>query len=313
MTSEVDAFSTPRAGDRRLRLLCIGVAAEPLFALRFDSVIAAGLAEAKRLIAEAAPFDAVLLAADSAGAEGSDLDALIAAAARIVVVDDADGPAAAAWLQRGADDVIGRDELPAAATGRRILFAVLRRRRATGQLAAWSTDPGTGLPHRQQFVEHLSQLLALREREPSPMAVLVLRIEGLLPDRDGADGDEAGVLRRKLAVRLRAGLRSSDVVAALDGDGFAVLLGSVLAAGDAERVAEKLVSALLAPLTLAGGARLVAVAVGIGNYPQDGKDAEKLLRRASALAAVAPASGSAGPATAHDASGAVRVAANDDT
>ena len=120
------------------------------------------------------------------------------------------------------------------------------------------------------------------------------------------------MLRRKIGVRLRAGVRASDVVAAADEDVFVVLLGAILAAGDAERVAEKLVAALVAPFTVAGVEHGVAVAMGIGHYPQDGKDAERLLRRSLALAAAAPAVGRTGSAAAHDANGSVRVAANDD-
>jgi succinate-semialdehyde dehydrogenase/glutarate-semialdehyde dehydrogenase len=47
------------------------------------------------------------------------------------------------------------------------------------------------------------------------------------------------VLRRKLAVRLRAGVRASDVVAAVDDETYAVLLGALLSPADGERVAAK--------------------------------------------------------------------------
>jgi GGDEF domain-containing protein len=298
------------------RLLCIDLALEAGEASRFAVEHVAGIDAAVRLLDGNDAFDAVLLDGDRAESIALDLDSLADHAAVVVVLDDADAAQAGTWLQRGAADVIGRDELGAATTGRRILFAIERRLRDGGRLLAYSTDPGTGLPHRQQLVEHLSQLLALREREPSPMAVLVLRIEGLL-DGDMAAGVAGGVagaalLRRKLAVRLRAGVRASDVVAAIDADAFAVLLGAILAPGDAERVADKLAQSLMSPFSVGGVQRAVAIAVGIGRYPQDGKDADRLLRRATALAAAAPASGRAGLAAALDAGGAARIAANDE-
>lgn len=298
------------------RLLCIDLALEAGEASRFAVEHVAGIDAAVRLLDGNDAFDAVLLDGDRAESIALDLDSLADHAAIVVVLDDADAAQAGAWLQRGAADVVGRDELGAATTGRRIRFAIERRLRDGGRLLAYSTDPGTGLPHRQQLVEHLSQLLALREREPSPMAVLVLRIEGLL-DGDMAAGVAGGVagaalLRRKLAVRLRAGVRASDVVAAIDADAFAVLLGAILVPGDAERVADKLAQSLMSPFSVGGVERAVAIAVGIGRYPQDGKDADRLLRRATALAAAAPASGRAGLTTALDAGGAARIAANDD-
>ena len=144
------------------------------------------------------------------------------------------------------------------------------------------------------------------------MAVLALRVEGLEPRGGGAEAVEAATLRRKIAVRLRAGVRASDVVAAIDDDAFAVLLGSIVAAADAERVAAKLVASLLAPFSVGAIDRHVAVAFGIARYPHDGKEAERLLRRALALAAAAPAASHAGPAAALDAAGGERAAANDD-
>jgi len=262
---------------------------------------------------EASRADAVLLDGDLAAPSAHELAALIERTVVVVVVRDADAEHASSWLRRGADDVLSRAEIEAPAGLRRIRFAIERRRVAEARVPAFSTDPGTGLPHRQQLVEHLSQLLALREREPSPMAVLALRIEGLGP-RDGSEAPvaEAEVLRRKIAVRLRAGVRASDIVASIDGEVFAVLLGSVLGAEDAERVAEKLVDSVIAPLPVGGGERSVAVAIGIARYPQDGKDAERLLRRATALATVAPATGRDGPAAARGPEGGARVAANDD-
>ena len=57
----------------------------------------------------------------------------------------------------------------------------------------------------------------------------------------------------------------------------------------------------------------MAVALGIAHYPQDGNQAERLLRRALALAAVAPALTSCrGPATVQRCGGELRVAANDE-
>lgn len=296
--------------DPSRRILCVDVTLPPAAAPAFVAIVVSGVDQAQERPDGEPAIDAVLLDGDRPEHRDIDVAALFGGAAWVVVLQDADDDAASLWLLRGADDVLSRDELAAfgAATARRLRFAIERRGRDSARLLAYSTDPGTGLPHRQQLVEHLSQLLALREREPSPMAVVVLRIEGLLAD----DGEGIEPLRRKLAVRLRAGVRASDVVAAVDGQTFAVLLGAILATGDAERVAEKLAQSLMAPFQVGGGEREVAVAVGIGRYPQDGKDAERLLRRAVALAAVAPASGRTGPATAVDAAGGARVAANDD-
>jgi GGDEF domain-containing protein len=292
-----------------IRVLAVATAARmPGFAIAES----AGWAAAIERLGGDASFDAVLVDGDLAPASPGDIAAVAERAALVVVLVEPDAEHAIGWLRGGADDVIGRDELAGVVGWRRIRFAVERRRRRELHRSDHSTDPGTGLPHRQQLGEHLSQLLALREREPAPMAVLAFRIEGLRPRGAGAESTDFETLRRKIAVRLRAGVRASDVVAAVGDETFAVLLGSILSDADADRVAAKLVAALGAPFTIAAVDRSVAVAVGIAYYPHDGRDAERLLRRALALAAVAPATSASGPATVRDADGGERAAANDE-
>jgi diguanylate cyclase (GGDEF)-like protein len=299
-----------------LRLLLIG-STPPLaaFAQRHcgagslvSADAAATLQEAEAMLCGDLAYDAIVLDAAGVVVAAAEVEAIATRAALAVVVVEPDAEHTLGWLRSGAEDVLGPDELLGPAGWRRVRFAVERRRRSDGRQPAYATDPGTGLPHRRQLVEHLSQLLALRERDPSPMAVVALRIE--LP---AGAADEAELLCRKIAVRLRAGVRASDVVAAIDGENFAVLLGTLLSPADAARVAEKLGAAIGAPLRVGGNERSVPVALGIAHYPQDGNQAERLLRRALALAAVAPALSPAGPATIEGAAGALRVAANDES
>jgi predicted signal transduction protein with EAL and GGDEF domain len=113
-------------------------------------------------------------------------------------------------------------------------------------------------------------------------------------------------------VRLRAGVRASDVVASLGDDGFALLLGSILSPSDAGRVGAKLCAALLQPFKVTGQSVSVATALGIAQYPQDGAQPEALLRRAVGLAASTPAQGRAGFANFGEVDGATHGAANDE-
>jgi GGDEF domain-containing protein/vacuolar-type H+-ATPase subunit F/Vma7 len=292
-----------------LRVLAIASAAEvPGFAVETSR----SWADAIDRLAAGEPFDVVLVDGDAAPGLPDEIAALARQVPLVVAVADADSDHACGWLRQGADDVIGQSELGCGSGARRLRFAVERRRRRDTHPATHSTDPATGLPHRPQLLEHLSQLLALREREPASMALLALRIEGLRAMSGGAEASEAAALRRKIAVRLRAGVRASDVVAVIDDDAFAVLLGSLLAAADAERVAAKLVAALLAPFTVGAVERSLVVTLGVARYPDDGHDAERLLRRALALAAAAPASVRLGAATTPNGAGFERAAANDD-
>ena len=256
--------------------------------------------------------DALLLDAGMAASVAGLAEVGAMGPATLVVGHALDTEAVLAWLQRGAQDVLDHTELDAASLPQRIRAAIERKRVERDARKSYATDLATGLPHQQQLIEHMSHLLALREREPSPMAVLVLRIEGLSATQARLGLEASHVLRRKIAVRLRAGVRASDVVAALGDASFAVLLGSLLVPADAERVGAKLLKALLDPFSVAGETLAVSVALGIGQYPQDGAQPDALLRRALGLAASASAQGRSGLASVSDTGVRVAQAANDD-
>lgn len=266
-------------------------------------------ASAVRRLAEA-PVDALLAGSGAAQWPGLTQAALNAA---VVLVAQRPVPEASArLLAQGVQDVMSADAArDPEALARVLRLAVERKRLEREARKAYATDLATGLPNHTQLVEHMSHLLALREREPAPMALLVLRLEGLATTEVRLGRESANVLRRKVAVRLRAGVRASDVVASLGIDAFAVLLSAIEEPLHAQRVAKKLVTALQQPFSVTGQNVGVAVGVGVALYPADGKQADALLRRASGAAAVSPAVGRAG-FVAQGELGGLPQAANDD-
>jgi diguanylate cyclase (GGDEF)-like protein len=233
------------------------------------------------------------------GADAVVVDAPLALAAvrfgqRIAVVGLGSVPPSAVvdGVQRGVQDYVPPDEL--ATLGSRVRSAIERSRLADEARRAFGIDLATGLPHERQLIEHMSHLIALRERQPAPMALVALRIEGLSAMEVRFGAEAANVLRRKVAVRLRGSVRASDVVASLREDVFGVLLVSMLAAADADRVSQKMRAALAAPFQVAGVDVAIGVALGVAQHPDDGAQPAALLRRAMGLAAAAAAEGRGG-------------------
>lgn len=256
--------------------------------------------------------DALLLWAPDAAALAAwsrrvELPQLAFDTAVVVHAPEPHDPHETTLLRLGVEAIVSR----AAALPRGIRHAVLRKQVERTSRNAYATDLATGLPHQAQLLEYMTQLLALREREPAPMVLLVLRIEGFAAAAARLGGEAGNVLRRKVAVRLRAGLRASDVVASVGPDAFGVLLGHVEALGDGERVATKLARALQSPLVVAGQPCQVGARVGLALYPEHGKDAQALLQRASAQAGSVATVGAAGLASAAQRAGG-SAAANDD-
>ena len=200
--------------------------------------------------------------------------------ALVVVAPEPDAAEALRLVHLGVQDVLPPREAGAAALGRAVRLAVERKRLDRLARKAYATDLATGLPNHAQLMEHMSHLLALREREPAAMALLALHIDGLSATETRLGTEAANVLRRKVAVRLRSGLRASDVVASVGVDSFVVLLAWIDDAANADRVALKLAQSLQRPFTVAGQDVAIAVATGVAQYPLHGKDADVLLRRA---------------------------------
>jgi diguanylate cyclase (GGDEF)-like protein len=247
-------------------------------------------------------FDAVLLCAGQPEADHLPLwpglsQATLDAAVVVWLTAPKSAELALRLVREGVQDVLDGCVVPepsAAEVARSLRLAVERKRIELAARKAYATDLQTGLPNRQQLIEHMSQLLALRGREPAPMALLVLRIEGFGTAEATLGRESANVLRRKVAVRLRAAVRASDVVAALASDSFALLLASTEEPLDADHVARKLLTALHEPFVLSGQQVAVAASVGVSRYPADGSDADVLMRQAVAAAAAAQASGRGG-------------------
>ncbi len=252
----------------------------------FEASATPTLTDAAARLGEDAP-EALLVRGDAAMALAG-WPALSHAVLESALVAAADlGPQdAAALLRLGVQDVLPADA-PDEALARALALAVERKRLERAARKAYATDLATGLPNHAQLLEHMTHLLALREREPAPMALIVLRVDGLARTTEALGAESANVLRRKAAVRLRAALRASDVVASIGADAFAVLLAWIDAPADGQRVAAKLAQSLAEPYRVAGREQVLAVSAGLALYPEQGREAEALLRRALGQAAAA--------------------------
>ena len=142
-------------------------------------------------------------------------------------------------------------------------------------------DPLTGLANRALFGEQVELALRRVARHGGAVAVLYLDLDGfkLVNDRLGHDaGDD---LLRRVASRMARQLRDIDTLARLGGDEFVLVLEQLAEDTDAEDVARSIIHRLTRWFRLSNGNKVsVGVSIGISIYPDDGDDADALLRRA---------------------------------
>lgn len=145
-------------------------------------------------------------------------------------------------------------------------------------------DVLTGLPNRLALTEYLPQALARAQRQATSVAVGLIDLDGFKLVND-TYGHEAGDrLLQQLGQSLQARLRQTDYVARLGGDEFVVVFEGLTTAQAVEQV-EVVLTTLHAsvekpfPVT-ADETATVGMTLGVALYPQDGLDAEYLLKRA---------------------------------
>ncbi|MFC5550510.1 putative bifunctional diguanylate cyclase/phosphodiesterase [Massilia aerilata] len=138
----------------------------------------------------------------------------------------------------------------------------------------------TGLPNRTLFARLVDQGLMSAQRNEGTACVLYIdlnRFKLINGTLGRTVGDE---LLRQVAQRFRKTLRDEDVVSHLAADEFAIGLFDVRQHFEATTVAQKLQAVLEAPFLIGGHDLRVGASIGISVYPQDGADAETLLRMA---------------------------------
>jgi diguanylate cyclase (GGDEF)-like protein/PAS domain S-box-containing protein len=141
-------------------------------------------------------------------------------------------------------------------------------------------DTLTGLPNRKLFEERLGQALEWAQENSQLVALLFLDLDGFKLINDTQGHDIGDLLLKAVARRLTGCLRSSDTVSRLGGDEFTVILPAIPGVQDAGRVAEKILTTLSNPFEIEGHTIFVTISIGISLFPQNGEDAEMLVKEA---------------------------------
>jgi diguanylate cyclase (GGDEF)-like protein/PAS domain S-box-containing protein len=141
-------------------------------------------------------------------------------------------------------------------------------------------DNLTDLPNRALFIDHISLELTHARRNQTKVAVLFCDLDRFKNINDSMGHTAGDELLKKVAGRLKTCMRESDSVARIGGDEFAMLLTDIVHIGDIPNVAEKIISAFSEPFTVHNKELYMTTSIGISVYPDDGQNAENLLKNA---------------------------------
>jgi diguanylate cyclase (GGDEF)-like protein/PAS domain S-box-containing protein len=186
------------------------------------------------------------------------------------------------------DGTVGFGELSVSAikdeTGKVIAFRgvardVTERMRLERELNDIAThDFLTGLPNRMLLQDRLKVALAGAARNRTKLAVMMLDLDRFKVVNDTFGHSMGDKVLRAAGERLVVLVRKSDTVARVGGDEFLVLLPKVANLEDTIKVAHKILGAFRKPFILNDHKIRITTSVGIAIYPEDGEDAEALMR-----------------------------------
>ncbi len=145
-------------------------------------------------------------------------------------------------------------------------------------------DRLTNLPNRGLLADRLQQAMLQSQRRHQSLAVVFLDLDGFKTINDTYGHDVGDALLVALARRMKVALREGDTLARLGGDEFVAVLVDLETVQDCEPVIDRLLQAAAEPVRITVGASdvllRVSASMGITLYPQDGSDADQLLRHA---------------------------------
>ncbi|MEP6859766.1 MAG: EAL domain-containing protein [Deltaproteobacteria bacterium] len=167
-------------------------------------------------------------------------------------------------------------------TGSVIVFRDVSVARAmAARLSHWAQhDFLTGLPNRMVLNDRIGQAIVLAARHAKKAVLLFLDLDNFKHINDSLGHPIGDKLLQSIAGRLVKCVRASDTVSRQGGDEFVVLLSEVSNPEDGAAMARRMLDTVAEAHTIDQHDLHVTTSIGISVYPDDGLDAETLIKNA---------------------------------
>jgi diguanylate cyclase (GGDEF)-like protein len=139
-------------------------------------------------------------------------------------------------------------------------------------------DQLTGLPNRHYLATHLPAAIEKAKATDSTLAILFLDLDRFKHINDSRGHETGDRLLQTVAERLRATVRSDDLVVRMGGDEFVVVLRAVRGMEEVQEAARRINVALGVPVMVDGRPLVATASIGVSLYPRDGRDVGALLK-----------------------------------
>ncbi|MFT5658911.1 MAG: diguanylate cyclase (GGDEF)-like protein/PAS domain S-box-containing protein, partial [Gammaproteobacteria bacterium] len=152
-------------------------------------------------------------------------------------------------------------------------------------------DALTSLPNRVLLADRLNHAMVQCQRRNQSLAVAYMDLDGFKAVNDTYGHDLGDKLLVELSKRIKKALREGDTLARIGGDEFIAIMVDLEKVKDSEPVLKRLLKAAAEPVTVGDSILQVSLSIGVTLYPQNGVDADQLIRHADEAMYVAKHSG----------------------
>jgi len=141
-------------------------------------------------------------------------------------------------------------------------------------------DSLTGLPNRLLLMDRLTVALNHAQKDGHKMAVFYINIRNFKLFNDAFGYDKGDELLKEVASRMEEAAYEEATVSRLDGDDFGILLPVVRQDDEVAKIAQDILQVFRQPRVIGGQEVNINCNLGISFFPDDGSDAQELLRNA---------------------------------
>ncbi|MGH1366915.1 MAG: EAL domain-containing protein [Calditrichia bacterium] len=205
----------------------------------------------------------------------------------IILTGMADDQLAMQLLQYGVQDFLTKGEVTSNSLLRSIRYAIerqqmvsrLEKSREIEQYLAYN-DSLTGLANRERFYITLNNKIADAGMNEQKFALLFLDLNGFKRVNDTLGHTAGDQLLKIVATRLAGCARKTDSIFRLGGDEFTLILAEDCPTERLVGIANKILNEVSQPVVIGGQELSVGGSMGVSIYPDDGIDAESLVKNA---------------------------------
>ncbi|UCE17891.1 MAG: diguanylate cyclase [Gemmatimonadota bacterium] len=183
-------------------------------------------------------------------------------------------------VHQGAQDYLVKGQVDSNEVVRSIRYAIeWKKMEETIRKLAYF-DPLTSLPNRVLFNDRLNLALAHAHRNEQKLTVMLIDLDRFKDVNDSLGHSREAPLLKVVGVQLTHLLRQEDTIARMGGNECLLLLPEISGIEDVDRVAHRILEIFQKSFAIDGHELTITACIGIAVYPEQGPDADRLMKHA---------------------------------